>query len=172
VPQFSYKVIDFVTMGRAPNISLFSHPSEEDRQAAFEAIESLGIGGLAEKPYTEISGGERQQVMIARAIAQNPKVILFDEPTSHLDYGNQQIVLKLIRRLAHEGYGIIMTTHNPDHALLLGGNTAVLDDEGHLVSGNTKDIITAENLKKLYGTDVLVVRVDEAGRDACITPKL
>jgi len=171
-PAFAYTVLHFVTMGCAPRIGLFGKPKEEDQEAAWNALEILGITHLATKPYTEISGGERQQAMIARAIVQEPKVILFDEPTAHLDYGNQLRVLRLIKNMAVRGYSVVMTTHNPDHAMLLGGTVAVLDKAGRLVSGLCTEIITEERLEAIYNTRLHLLPVPQLERLACIPPKL
>ena len=168
VPAFSYTVLHFVTMGRAPHIGFFHKPRENDTEIARDALRAISIEHLAEKPYTEISGGERQQTVIARALAGQPKAILFDEPTAHLDYGNQHRVLRLIRSLSRRGYGIIITTHNPDHALLLGGHAAILSSDGTLVSGPSEEIITEERIKKVYNTDLHLLYIEEIKRVACV----
>lgn len=103
-----------------------------------EALNMLGIAHMAHRPYTEISGGERQQVTIAQAIVQQPKIILLDEPTSHLDYGNQMRTIRLIKKLADKGYAIIMTTHMPDHAIILEGKVGVINNHGTMTVGSTK----------------------------------
>ncbi|PKM76836.1 MAG: iron ABC transporter ATP-binding protein [Firmicutes bacterium HGW-Firmicutes-15] len=171
-PTFAYTVLNFVIMGRAPKIGMFRKPKTPDVQAARDALEILGIAHLAEKPYTEISGGERQQVIIARAIVQEPKVILFDEPTAHLDYGNQFRILGMIKIMQDRGYSIIITTHNPDHALLLGGTAAIIDRNGQLDVGKSSEIITEERLKKLYNTELRLLPIPELSRMACLQPLL
>lgn len=120
----------------------------------------------------EISGGERQQVLIARAVVQQPRVILFDEPTAHLDYGNQHKVLKMVRDMADRGYSIIITTHNPDHALILGGNTAIVEKGGSIVSGKTEEIVTQDKLRQVYDVDLYLLSIDELNRTACLPPEL
>ncbi|MDD4802179.1 MAG: ABC transporter ATP-binding protein [Syntrophomonas sp.] len=172
IPTFAYTVLNYVIMGRAPKIGMFRKPKAQDEQAACEALDLLGIAHLADKPYTEISGGERQQATIARAIVQEPKVILFDEPTSHLDYGNQYRILVMIKNMQKQGYSIIITTHNPDHAILLGGKTAILDREGQLDVGKSSDLITEERLRKLYNTDLKLLPVQEVSRMVCVQPSL
>lgn len=171
-PTFAYTVLNYVIMGRAPRIGMFRKPQAEDVQAARDALDKLEISHLADKPYTEISGGERQQVTIARAIVQEPKVILFDEPTSHLDYGNQYRILSMIKIMQEKGYSIIITTHNPDHAILLGGTAAILDRNGQLVVGESSEIITEERLQKLYNTDLRLWPVPELSRTVCVQPPL
>jgi hypothetical protein len=129
-------------MGRAPKTGTFARPGKADESLCLDILRSMGIADLAGKSYLEISGGERQQVLIARAIAQQPLAILFDEPTAHLDYGNQHRVLRRIKDMAQEGFSVIITTHNPDHALLLGDKAAVVSRDGHITQGDVRDIIT------------------------------
>ncbi|MBR5753674.1 MAG: ABC transporter ATP-binding protein [Clostridia bacterium] len=172
VPAFSYTVRDFVLMGRAPSVGMFERPKREDMELVEKTLEEIGIAELRDKPYTEISGGERQQATIARAIVAEPKAILFDEPTAHLDYGNQLKTLRLIKSLKEKGYAIIITTHNPDHAIMLGGTTAILDRDGHLTVGKTEEILTEDTLKALYGTELSLARIDGVDRPICVPPDL
>lgn len=171
-PAFSYTVFNFVLMGRAPKIGMFEKPKDEDMEAVQKVLEKVGLTELADKPYTEISGGERQQATIARALVQEPKAILFDEPTAHLDYGNQIKTLRVIKSLAEKGYAIIITTHNPDHAIMLGGTVAILSQDGHLEVGPAEKIITEEKLKEVYDTDLKLVMMEEFGRNICVPPNL
>jgi iron complex transport system ATP-binding protein len=171
-PTFAHTVLDYVLMGRAPHIAMFSRPSDEDVEKAYEILEQLGILYLAEKAYTEISGGERQQATIARVVCQDPRVILFDEPTAHLDYGNQHRILRLIRTLGERGYSAVFTTHNPDHALLLGGRAAVLGRNGKLTVGYAEKLIEQERMRELYRIDMEIKYVKEAGRICCLIPEL
>ena len=167
-PVYAYSVRNFVVMGRTPYISTFSKPRKEDYEKADQALHKLQISHLAEKAYTEISGGERQQVTIARVLAQNPKVILLDEPTAHLDYGNQIRTVQLIRELADEGYAVIMTTHNPDHVLMLGGKVGVLDRDGRMEFGDAETILTEQRLSQLYQVKLRLVQVEGLDRNACV----
>jgi iron complex transport system ATP-binding protein len=171
-PAFDYSVLDYVIMGRAPNIGMLQRPGDADIAVCVDALKSLSIEHLATKSYMEISGGERQQVTIARAIAQNPKVILFDEPTAHLDYGNQHRVLLLIRSMCRRGYSVVITTHNPDHALLLGGKVAILNRDGKLKIGSPDVIVTERYLREIYQTDIRVAYIESAGRIVCTMPVL
>lgn len=171
-PAFGYSVLEFVTMGRAPMISALGRPGEKDRDAAMEALEKMGIDHLAQRPFTEISGGEMQQATIARAIVRNPEVILFDEPTAHLDFGNQLRTLRVIKRLSEEGYTTVITTHNPDHAIMLGGRAAILDRSGKLLSGTTDEIVNEESLSRIYNSELKIRYIEEAGRRVCLYPEL
>ena len=171
-PAFSYTVEDFVLMGCAAKIGLLSSPGAKEREKTRQALEKMGISHLAHRPYTELSGGERQQVTIARAIVGEPKIILFDEPTAHLDFANQVKVLRIVKKLSEEGYAVAMTTHDPNHALLLGGYTAILGDNGQIAWGETQTIVTQENLEKVYGPDICLRPWPEIGRNVCVFPSL
>lgn len=171
-PAFNYTVLDFVIMGCAPRIGMLGRPGKEEEDLCIETLKQLKIDHLMNRSYMEISGGERQQVMIARVMVQQPKVILFDEPTAHLDYGNQHKVLKLIRNMADQGYSIVITTHNPDHALLLGNRAAIVEKDGKITSGSCQEIVTEEKLRKVYDVELCLLRIDELNRTACLVPEL
>jgi len=168
MPAYAYTVREFVVMGRTPYIGSFATPKAADYKIADEALERMKITHLREKPYTEISGGERQQVLLARVIAQKPRLILLDEPTAHLDYGNQYRVVQMIRQLAEEGYALIMTTHNPEHAIILNGKVAILNCKGVLGVGHAAETLSAETLSKLYGLSIKTVYNGDAGRNVCV----
>ncbi len=168
-PAYGYEARDFVVMGRAPYLEFFEQPSQKDYDLVNETMEELGILKLAHRPYTELSGGERQQVSIARAIVQQPDIILLDEPTNHLDYGNQLRMMRLIQKLSGKGYTIMITSHMPDHVLLLGGKVGMLGDDGSFTSGTNDDILTEENLKRLYQVDVHLVYMEQLKRKVCIS---
>ncbi|HQD25155.1 MAG TPA: ABC transporter ATP-binding protein [Methanoculleus thermophilus] len=173
VPQvhhavFPFTALDFVLMGRAPHISTFSVPKEEDYEKAEEAFARIGITHLREKCISEMSGGESQMVMIARALAQEPSLLILDEPTSHLDIGNQMKVIATIDRLAADGIAILMSTHFPDHGFLVSHTVAILQGGRLIAQGPAEDVITKENLHEAYGVDVCVRYVEEAERMVCI----
>jgi ABC-type cobalamin/Fe3+-siderophores transport system ATPase subunit len=165
---FPYTVLDVVRMGRAPHLGLFAVPSRRDTQVADEAIETVGISELRLKRYTEISGGERQLALIARALAQEPTILLLDEPTSHLDFGNQTLILETIKRLTSQhGLAVLMATHVPDHALFIASQVALMKAGGFLARGTPQEVVTEKNLKALYGIDVRIVAV--SGADGAAT---
>jgi len=173
VPQthtttFGYSVRDFVVMGCASRIGLFAKPGRREYQDAEKALDELGIAQLSDRPYTEISGGERQKATVARAIVSKPRVVLFDEPTAHLDYGSQLLVLRIIKELAGNGYSVVLTSHNPDHALLLGGRAAMMDESGALVTGSVAQVITRDNLSRVYRADVRLEYIESVGRVVCV----
>ena len=173
VPQIQssslqYTVRDYVVMGRAPHLGLMQTPGSEDYTKADNVIAQMNCSHLSSKSFGNLSGGERQQVQIARALVQESKIILMDEPTNHLDYGNQLRILKIIVALAEQGYTIILTTHMPDHAILLDGYTGILQPGGTMIVGHTKDVIREQSLTELYDTDLHMIYIEKLGRSACI----
>lgn len=175
VPQtstvsYAYTVLDYVLMGRAPH--LMQRPGEADRTLALDALDLLGIADLASRLCTEISGGQRQLASIAKAVVQDPELIVFDEPTAALDHGNQTRVLQLLSDLSQRGFGIMSTTHNPNHAILLGGSAGILTRAGQFHTGGVAEVIREDLLSQVYETDLRVVHVEQLGRAVCETPAL
>lgn len=168
MPTYAFTVREFAVMGRTPYIGAFATPSRDDYRIADEALERIGVAHLRDKPYTEISGGERQQVTLARVIAQQPQLVLLDEPTAHLDYGNQHRVIQMIRQLAEEGYALIMTTHNPEHAIILDGKVAILNRKGVLSIGQAAETLNAETLSDLYELSIKTIYDEDAKRKICV----
>lgn len=165
VPPFPYIVRDVVLLGRLSSVGYFGQPKQSDYDLVDEVLRSLGIFHLKDKVYTDISGGERQLVMIARAMVQQAGILVLDEPTASLDYGNTIRVLRTITRLRDMGYGIIMTTHNPDHAFLCNSKVVLMQRNKPVLFGNTVDVITEKNLKEAYGVEVRIVQFyDSKGR--------
>ncbi|MDO5755191.1 MAG: ABC transporter ATP-binding protein [Tissierellia bacterium] len=165
-PSFAFKVIDVVLMGRTSKMGYFATPSKQDTAIAMDYLDYLGIAPLAQKAYTDISGGERQLVMIASALSQEPEMLLLDEPTAHLDFGNQYRFLELVKKLQKEGIGICMTTHFPDHALQLQSETALMNHGKIVETGTAKDIITEDKLRKIYGIEIHVENIGH--RRVCV----
>ncbi|MEL1136023.1 ABC transporter ATP-binding protein [Desulfitobacterium sp. THU1] len=154
IPPFPYSVMDVVLMGRTAHINNYAVPSDRDLELAQEVMRNVNISYLEDKNYTEISGGERQLVLIARALAQQPQILVMDEPASSLDYGNQIRLLSHVKRLAKQGLSIIMSTHSPEHALYCDAKVIMLKDGHILCSGAAEEVITEGNLHKIYGIDV------------------
>lgn len=153
---YDYEVLDVVLMATGNELKMLSNPGCAQRKRAYEALERVGIADFAHRTYTQISGGEQQLVLIARAIAQNAKTIVMDEPTSALDYGNTLRVLSCVKQLAREGLSIVQSTHNPDHAFLYADKTLVLKNGRVDAYGDPRDVITSELISGLYGVDVEV----------------
>lgn len=173
VPQknnvtFDYKVKEFVVMGRTAHLGVLMTPSESDYELVDEVLSKLEVSHLSEQPINELSGGEQQKICIVRALVQEPALVILDEPTAHLDYGNQANTLKIILSLQKKELAIIMTTHNPDHCLMLGGSVAILDKQGRLEFGSCEDILTEERLQKVYNTELRLCHVDDVNRMICI----
>lgn len=155
---FPYTSLEVVRMGRTPYLGMFQTPGQEDTDMAYSIMEEMGIAHLAEKPYSRISGGQRQLVLIARTLCQNPKAILFDEPTSHLDFKNQALVMKTLRNLSDKGMTIIMTSHSPAHAWQVSNKTVLMGKGGIIDQGPPRQVMTGENLEKTYDVKVKIHR--------------
>jgi iron complex transport system ATP-binding protein len=164
--QFAFRVIDMVMMGRTVHLGLFGAPSHQDRQKALEALAALGIADLAEREYTRISGGQRQLVLVARALAQDAPAIIMDEPTASLDFGNQVVVLSEVKRLASHALAIVLSTHNPDHAFSLADRVALLHGGRLIAQGSPSEVLTAERLRAVYGVSVVVEQLAH-GQTVC-----
>lgn len=178
VPQstttaFPFSALDIAVMGRTPHLPRTATPSRTDRLAAAQTLDRLGVGHLADRSFTSLSGGERQLVLFARALVQESPVLVLDEPTAALDYGNAVRILHLVRELSRDGRTVLMSTHQPDHAFACG-DRAVLLSGGHVVAdGPPGQVVTGERLSQLYGVRVHVVRTglcDADGRalSACL----
>ncbi|MEG0070781.1 MAG: ABC transporter ATP-binding protein [Raoultibacter sp.] len=155
-PVYDYEVLDVVLMSTGTDLGVLSTPKQRHRMRAYEALERVGIAHLAERTYTQISGGEQQLVLVARALAQDAKTIIMDEPTSALDYGNTVRVLSCVRQLAKEGLSIVQSTHQPDQAFLYSDKTLVLHQGRVHAYGDPKDVITNELVSTIYNVDVEV----------------
>jgi iron complex transport system ATP-binding protein len=161
IPPFPYLVEEVVTLGRIPHSGIFRSPIQEDKDAAHAAMTQLRINHLSRRAYTELSGGERQLVLIARALAQGARIFIMDEPITGLDYGNQFRLLDTLQELVAAGFGILMTTHHPEHALRASTQVALLIDGKIEQSGIPASIITPATIRHLY--DVTVDAVNAAG---------
>jgi len=157
VPPFPYTVADIVALGRLPWRGRFGAASADDRAIVAASIERLGIGHLAARRYTEISGGERQLALIARALAQQATAIVMDEPATALDYGHQWRLLDLVRELAREGRSFVMSTHTPEHALHVATRVALLEGGRIVADGAPAEVVTPEAIERLYGLRVEAV---------------
>lgn len=159
-PPFAYNVLDVVAMGRTAHLDVFGSPRQIDAEIAYATMGRLGIESLADRIYTELSGGEMQMVLIARALAQESEFLLMDEPTANLDFGNQARVLQTVKILAKDGLGIIMTTHDPDHVFQCNARVALMQRGQKYLYGNAEEIMQGENLSAAYNVDVAVLDVE------------
>ncbi len=164
--QFPYTVLDMVTMGRTAHLGLFAAPGPADRLAARAALARLGIELLAETEYTRISGGQRQLAMIARALAQEAPAVVMDEPTASLDFGNQVVVLKEALRLAAAGLGVVLSTHDPDHAFAVADKVALLSGGQLIATGPPEAVLAPDRLKTVYGVTVAIEKL-KSGQTVC-----
>ena len=167
--EYEYTALEYVTFARAAHLGIFAHPGEDDYEIARRYIKMLGIEHLSNKFITQMSGGEKQMSAIARALTSEPELIIFDEPTSALDFGNQYKFLTVVKRLKEKGYTIVLTTHNPDFAVLLGGLVALVKGDGEVAFGDSDEIIRSEFLSELYGLNLNVDFIEQVGRKCCLT---
>ncbi len=154
VTPFPYTVREIAVLGRLPYTGLVRSATRRDHHVAMEMLERLGIADLADRPYTEISGGERQLALIARALAQGARILIMDEPVSGLDYGNQLRFLALLRGLAAHGYAILKATHHPEHTLLASTRVALLCDGAIVLDGPPAEVVTPSTIKRIYHVEV------------------
>jgi iron complex transport system ATP-binding protein len=171
VGYFAFTVREFVLMGRTAHLGLFSVPGRKDREIAERALESLDIAHLADQPVTEISSGERQLALVARALAQEPKLLVLDEPTASLDFGNQVRVLQRISALAGSGISILFSSHDPDHAFLCAHRALLLAEGRVLEIGAPRAVIRADTLERMYGVAVEVMPLP-GGAHTCLPSML
>lgn len=177
VPQaktsvFSYTAKEMVTLGRSAHLKMFELPSAEDEKLALSCMESIGILGLKDKQCNEMSGGELQMVLIARAMTSNPAMLILDEPESNLDFKNQLTVLNCIQELSHQrGISAVINTHYPDHALQIADDALILNRDGTCVYGKSTEVISEENLNRAFSVRVCIRSVEvENEAFHCVIP--
>jgi len=169
ITTFAFSVEAIVLMGRTAHSALFSRPSAADRAVAASALERFGIAHLSERPYTMISGGERQLVLLARALAQEPQFIVLDEPTASLDFGNQGRVMREIQALKASGHGVLFTTHDPNHAMRAADRVYLLRQGVRIAEGQSASILDRAQLEALYGAPVELITDRDRGRTAFLS---
>ena len=156
-PTFGYSVLDTTLMGLTRQLSPFRSPTPEMEKQAMDALEQMGVAQLAERSFATLSGGEQQLVLIARALCQQSDILVMDEPTSSLDYGNQLRVLERVRLLAQQGYTVLLSTHDPQHALRFSQKVLALSGGQVAADGCTADVLTPELIRRLYGVEAVVL---------------
>ncbi len=167
-PVFNYSVFDMVLMGTTAQTGRFSSPGKAQAEIARDALQRLGISHLAQRGYANLSGGERQLVLIARAIAQKAKILLMDEPSASLDFGNRLRVMQTVRSLTTEGYCVIQTTHDPEQAYLYSDKILALRDGRVMACGTPREIFDAQLISKLYGVAVEVHSIKNDALRVCV----
>ena len=167
-PIFNYRVFDIALMGATSAVSALRSPGREHTERCRWALEKVGISHLADRCYHRLSGGEQQLVMIARALVQNAPVLMLDEPTANLDFGNQLRVLEQVRSLAREGYTVIQTTHHPEQSYLFSDRILALQNGRVLTEGSPAQVLTGQTIRDLYGAEVEVVSLFEDRARVCI----
>jgi len=169
VTPFAYSVREIVLMGRARHIGVFSNPTALDRQVANDALAMLGLTDFAERTFTTLSGGERQMVLMARALASGAEIMLLDEPTSALDFRNQAILLLALKRIVSErDLTIVITSHDPTQALEVADRALLLHGVDRYDEGQAKDVLVARNLSRLYGVTMRTMRSEDGGAAAIV----
>jgi iron complex transport system ATP-binding protein len=170
VPQahslpFPFTAFEVTLFGRAAHLSVFSSPGKEDRRIADECLERLRISHLRNRIFTQLSGGEQQMVIVARALAQQPDFLIMDEPTSGLDFGNQIKIINQVNELKDDSLGILMATHSPDHAFMCKADVTVVHEERVRKQDDCNRVITERLLKEIYGVDVNICTVSARQTD-------
>ena len=160
-PIYAYSVFDVVTMGRAARFSPFEAPKAADREAAFAALEKLNAAHLANQKYTSLSGGQRQLILIARAICQAAKIFVLDEPAANLDYANHQLLMEVVVELAKKGYCVVMSTHSPEHPASIGTKVLLMGQGRAAAFGSPETVITPANLQRVYGIEIDVATISD-----------
>lgn len=163
-PAFDYTVKESVLMGLTAQLGLFASPGRQEEEKALSILESLGMGDLADRSCAKISGGERQLMLLARALIQEARVLLMDEPTASLDYGNSCRVMERVRALGRAGYTVIFSTHDPNQALHYASRVLAMEAGSILADGRPEAVLTEETLSRLYRVQVAVRTVEEGGR--------
>lgn len=167
--SYPFTVLEIAVMGAAPRVGIFSKPSQKDYEKAEENLRILGIINLKNRQIDKISGGERQLAMIARALTQDAELLLLDEPANALDYSNQLLILEKIEELRDNGYSVLFTTHNPEHALMIASSVLILSD-GISSIHRIEELKDGRLLSELYKRELFITEIDtgENRRISCL----
>lgn len=167
-PAFNYSVLDIVLMGTTAQLGKFSSPGQEQKNLALEVLEKLNISDLQNRGYRAISGGERQLVLIARAMAQQAKILIMDEPSSSLDFGNRIRVMNTVKSLTKHGYCVIQSTHDPNQAYQYSDKILAMYNGEVLACGKPETTICDSIMSKLYGVDIEVCSLQDDRVRVCV----
>ena len=168
IPVFSYTVLDTVLMGTASRLGVLQSPGTQQEAEALSLLQSLGIGHLAGRSISQCSGGERQLALIARALNQQAVLLVMDEPTASLDYGNQYRVLETVRALTGQGYTVLMSTHNPEHVFRFADRVLLLHEGRLLANGRAEEVLTPERILEVFGLRAELRRVSLGDREVTV----
>lgn len=160
IKQVDYKVRDFMVEGRTPYLSAFAVPGIKEYRFSEKIAIKMGVEKYLDKDFTKLSGGQQQLVLLARALVQDTPIILLDEPMSALDLRNQSCLLKIIKQLSTEGKTVLFSTHNPNHALLLGCDVVMLKNGTVICHDTAEHCLTKENLYNVFGDSVQLTECD------------
>ena len=165
VPQsehtpFDYNVLDYVLMGRSPHLPPLGIPAEIDYQTTWQALEQVGLAEIADQPVPQLSSGERKLMLLARAINQNSRLLLLDEPTAHLDLRNKSRLIRLLRSLQTQGTTILIASHEPEVVLALADDVLLIEPDGTTRFGSLEKVFTSETLSRIYQIPIRLVDVD------------
>lgn len=167
-PAFDHTVLESVLMGLGAQLGPFDTPNRQQEDAALRTLSSLGIEALAARGCLRISGGERQLMLLARALTQNARMLVMDEPTANLDYGNSFRVMQRVQALSREGYSVIFSTHEPNQAFRYATKVLALKDGRVLAFGSPAEVLTPGLLETLYGVPVAVTQIEAGGQTFCV----
>lgn len=159
-PVFRYTVLDMVLMGTAHRVGVFHSPGVQENRDAMEALERLGMEDMAQRDFSQLSGGERQMVLIARALAQKTSILFMDEPCASLDFGNQSRVMRIACELGKAGYTVLMSTHHPQHVLSCADHVLALCQGRLIGEGAPDEILNEELTEKMYGVPVCFLQTE------------
>jgi iron complex transport system ATP-binding protein len=161
VPQdehitFEYSLLEYVLLGRSPHLHSLESPGKKDYNAAMIALEKVGLENLATRPVTHLSGGEKQLVLVARSLAQEPRILLLDEPMSNLDIANKIKLIEVLRSLKKDGVTILFTSHEPEVAAGISNYLILMGNDNTIEHGTTDKVLSSESLSRIYGITVKV----------------
>lgn len=158
--QFDYSVLEYILLGRSPYLPTLGNPGQDDKRIALEALEEAGIAHLVKRRVSRLSGGERQLVLLARALTQQPKLLLLDEPASHLDLHNREKIIQILQKLKQKGISLFFTSHDPELVIRLADHAILLKHGSVIQSGPSESILNDKNLTDLYNIPVKIGKIE------------
>jgi iron complex transport system ATP-binding protein len=160
-PSFPYTVKEYLAFGRAPHLGFFSSPDLRDGEVIKQVLDRFGLSEFTDREITRMSGGEKRMVFISRALVQEPRVLLLDEPTIHLDPANRLSVLSLLKDFGDAGNTVVFSTHDPNEAIHIADHAVLFTGREILACGSVRDVLSVENLNKVYGVDLKLLKIDD-----------